>query len=215
VFKTFNTITTLAIVAFFLVGVIDATEMADSEIPIYEVAIDKIEQGDTGYILQVVRMGLGWAQITPSFHVDDLANALPIIGHVYAFYSKLILPSGYLAYPGAETFLFLGGILLLLFPFAIFLKNKRKRAGFDGLPIKFFICLPLLLILIYPLWVWVNLHFFFAPGASAVFGISTEEAIQIWINFGVNSETFSFFFALMALLGIYKGGVWGWKFKTW
>jgi len=84
-----------------------------------------------------------------------------------------------------------------------------------GLPLWFFGLIPLLLLALYPVWCWVHLHWFFIPGAMNVFGIDTEAAYQIWIGFGKQSEQFSWFFFLMTLLGLYKGGKWGGKFKKW
>jgi len=46
-----------------------------------------------------------------------------------------------------------------------------------------------------------------------VFGIDREAAYHIWISFGEHSEPFSWFFVFMSILGIYKGGKWGVKFK--
>lgn len=208
--KILDKIATMLIVTFFILGLWEATTIAETEIPIYQNAVDAATNGNYLYLIDVFKMGWGWSQITPAFHVDTL----PFYLAWYGWYSKLILPSGFLPFPGWEDFILFGIVLLLLLPLGIYLRKKRHQKGdLLGLPFWFFGLIPALLLLLYPVWSWVHLHIFFMPGAESVFGMTNEAAYQLWIAFGENTRQFSWFFFFMTLLGIYKGAKWGMKFK--
>lgn len=207
-----NKIATYLVVIFFLLGVWDAMAMTETEIPVYQTALDSANTGNYGYLISAAKMSWGWSQITPAIHASTLPNYLTW----YGWYFKLFLPSQYIPLPGWEGFLFLGAILLLLFPIAASLKKSReKRGAVFGVPVWFWLLIPILILVLYPLWCWIHLHWFFMSGAQDVFGISSDAAYQIWVSFAEKSESFSWFFVIMTFLGVYKGGQWGLKFKKW
>lgn len=207
-----NKIATYLVIIFFLLGVWDAMQMAETEIPVYETAWGAANSGDFGYMFSLAKMSWGWSQITPAVNVDTL----PWYLSWYGWYFKIFFPSGYMPLPGWEDFLFIGGILVMFLPFAIMLKKKRQSQGSVlGIPWWFWALIPITLLAMYPVWCWIHLHWLFIPGAQEVFGMSPDAAYQIWYSFALKSESFSWFFVFMTLLGVYKGGQWGMKFKKW
>lgn len=205
-------IATYLIIVFFIFGVYEATTMTQTDIPIYQKALDSTQKGDWPYLIDMAKMGWGWSQIIPIVNVDTF----PWYIRWYGWYTKLILPSGFLPLPGWQDFPFIGIVLLSMLPLAIYLKRHRraKEGGMIlGLPLWFFALIPIFLLALYPAWCWIHLHWLFIPGAMSVFNLSEEAAYQIWISFGEKSEAFSWFFVFMTFLGVYKGGKWGSKFK--
>lgn len=207
-----NKIATYLVIIFFMLGVWDVMDASETEIPIYQTALDSANTGDFDYLINAAKMSWGWSQITPAIHADTLPGYLSW----YGWYFKIFLPSQYIPLPGWEGFLFIGGILLLLLPVALALKKSKQNTGFIfGVPIWFLMLIPFMILLLYPVWCWVHLHWFFIPGAHEIFGISSDAAHQLWLGFAEKTESFSWFFVIMTFLGIYKGGQLGMKFKKW
>ena len=207
-----NKITTYLVIIFFLLGAWDAMAVSKTEIPVYQTAMDSANTGNYDYLFNLAKMSWGWSQITPAIHSSTLPDYLTW----YGWYFKLFLPSQFIPLPGWEGFIFLAIILIVLFPIAISLKKSRiKRGSAFSIPLWFWLLIPILILLLYPIWSWIHLHWFFIPGAQEILNISSDSAYNVWLGFSEKSESFSWFFVIMTFLGVYKGGEWGLKFKRW
>jgi len=202
----FDKIATFLILAFFLLGVWDATNEMGITAPFQNV-YDQTVAGNPGYLIDFVKMAWGWTVITPSFNV----NSLPWYLGWYGWYLKIFFPSGYVPYPGWEdTVLAILILLGIVLPVKWATKSAKSPSGWGLKLIPIFF---ISLLLLYPVWDWINLHLLFTPGAASILNISKEEAYNIYISFSQSTEQFSWFFFIMTFLGLYKAGKWSWKFK--
>lgn len=210
---------TYFIVVMFLLGVWEATNMIQSDTPWYKEVYAESVNGDFTKIIDMSKMATGWAIVTPTIHVSQLPWYIGWYGAYYA----IIMPSGYIPIPSTEMFIFISLVLLLIvLPLAIITKravkkkmqeSKTPQIGLLGLPWWFYISIPILMLLLYPLFCWFGLELF-KHGAASFFNISLESAESIWINFGEKTQGFTVFLVIVSVLGLYKGVKWSGKAKV-
>ncbi len=197
---------TFLVLAVFAFGMIEVTDITNTNTPILENMLAAVEESDPGYLWNAVKLGWGWSAITVTFPVDQLPSYLQWYGSYY----MVFMPDGYLAIPGFEIFILIGISILLIAVIGWVLQWRSKSKDF---PKKVWLLLPVIILITYPVWVFFNYQLYLS-GAEGVLGITKEEAHQIYLSVGQHMEPFSWFFLLMTVLGVYKGGRWGKKAKV-
>jgi hypothetical protein len=214
---TFDKLITLIILGTFVLGIIETTTFADTEVPWYQSVGEDVESGDSSKLIDLIKMGISWGAITSAVPVSQL----PLILQPYGWYYRIFVPEGYLPMPGIESTIFVFIVLLfVILPLAIYTKRqiKRRHDGKSndfqllGLPWWFYLSIPAALLLLYPLWIWFNI-WMFAYGYAGFFGTTPEAGRAMWITLSQNTESFSIFFMITGGLGIYKTVVWSKKGK--
>lgn len=201
---------TYAIIVLFLAGVWEANSLVQSDIPWYKDVFSQTIAGDYSKLIDATKIAIGWSVITPTMQVSNL----PFYLQWYGWYYSLIIPSGFIPIPGAEIFIFISlTMLIVVLPLAIVTKRWRKARGEDGLPWWFYVSIPVSMLLLYPFFVWFGLQLF-SYGMQSFFGMSAVDAEAMWISFGERTSSFSLFFVVVSLLGLYKGVKWSGKSKV-
>ena len=117
---------TYLIIALFLLGVWEATNMIQTDTPWYKDVYAQSVDGDFTKIFDLAKMSIGWAIITPTIHV----NQMPWYLQWYGMYYSLIMPSGFIPIPSVEIFIFISlTLLIVILPLALITKRwVKKRA---------------------------------------------------------------------------------------
>lgn len=200
-------IITMFLISFLIMGIRDAMTLTENTINVPLNTWDALWSGDFKYIGSAVMMSWGWLQATPTFPID----MMPTWTRPYQWYCELFFPEGYMPTPGWEDCILLILLSLILVGISLLVK-ALSRGRRTGLPIWIWLLIPIIVLLLYPIWKWFNLVYCFGVGAEVIMGITKEEARLVWASFSEQVSGWSWFFLGLSAFGIYKGIKMGWKY---
>lgn len=210
--NTFKKILAMFLVATVILGTADFAMKYNDGGDIVEKLEKKYEEGDARFFWLSGVTLYGFFSILPAIPIDTL-ESIPVFGKIYAEWSRIFLPDGYIAVPSLATVTYLLPILLLTSGILWFVRERRRNANKSetilwGLPLAI-----LLLIMLYPLWnalhIWI-----FQYGISHLLDISMEEAKTLYLSQAETMEFLSPFMLITTIAGFIGAttiGKKGWK----
>lgn len=206
--KILNTMLNIVIIVLFGLSLIEAATVFEGDVPWYEDLYNSVGSGDYTKVIDMIKMGIGWSSITPTMRVEMIPFPLSI----YGYYYSLFMPEGYIPIPSIELLIFIFAVsIFILIPLALIIKfsirgkkNQKSEVPMPlGIPIWFYLMIPVIILLLYPVWVWFNL-LLFMHGVAGFFNTDLEMGKSIWLSYSQNTQGITVIMILASGLGMFK-----------